>query len=789
MLSNQDPNNIPPTAQTEQGSSEGLTQTQEGWEQLARDAYHNSTTYIDNNLRKRWEDGLRAFNSQHAAESKFNSPTFDKRSKLYRPKIRTISRKIEAAAAAAFFSSTDTVSVEASDPNNKQEQAGAEVMKEILQYRLTKNIKWFHTILGGVQDAQNTGVVCAHAYWDYIPAAEAVKVECGSTEEHADKEETSEEYPAQESLPDGSFAVEEEGFVDVGMPGVGAPNQNPEEAPLGLAAAPAPQQEAQATSPQEEQATPQKIGNQPAEPQQPEVAAPPPLRVGPKPISDQPRIDLVPVENIRIDIGADWTNPIESSPFVIHLIPMYYMDVKAKMDSGEWFSYGAGYVKAATGTKYDSTRVARQQAADQYMYDGAVVEDYTICWVHRHIHRRDGVDWEFYMLADYVLLSDPRPLKESVLHGRRPYVMGCCVIETHKLYPSSFYALSKNLVDEANEIANQRIDNVKFVLNKKYLVKAGANQDLAGLVRNVPGGVVVVNDPQTDVKELTWPDVTASSYEEQTRIDNDMSDLLGNFSAAQVMADHGVNGPAHNMAMLGQSAGTLTEYTLRTFVETFVQPLLRQLVLLEQYYETDQVVMALASKKANLFEKFGVSEITDQLLEQELTLNVNVGMGATDPQLKVQKFMAGITMFANIAKEPPMGLNMQEVGKELFGHLGYSDGSRFFTNDNPQVAQMTQQLQQAMMEIKRLKAQVDVKMMGHQVKEKVNETTNKTKLAIAKQHEENENLRTGVTQKVSLVNAEKDRVHAIVMHRLESGLAHVNHVRGMAMKESNGKPK
>lgn len=785
-MSVSDPNNTPPTAQTEHGSGDYLTEDQEAWEQLAHDAYHSSTSYIDNNMRKKWEDGLRAFNSQHAAESKFNTATFEKRSKLYRPKIRTISRKVEAATAAALFSSMDVVSVECPDPDNKNEQAAAEVMKQLLQHRLTKSIKWFHTALGGIQDAQNTGAVCAHVYWDYEPGAEEQK-ELEVTAEPMD--ESDNEYPAQAKLPEGAFSVEEEPAE------IKLEVEAPVEAPLGLAAAPVqapagePQQQP-GLAPQQGGMPPQKVGNQPGLPQQ---AAPqpaqPPLRKGPKPLRDQPKIDLIPVENLRVDVGADWTNPIESSPFVIHLIPMYFMDVKGMMKSGEWFRYGDAYIRASTETKYDSTRAVRQQGPDAYQPDGVSVDGYAICWIHRHIHRKDGVDWEFYMLADYALLSTPKPLKDSVLHGRRPYVMGCCVLEAHKVYSSSFYALGKNLVDEANEIANQRIDNVKFVLNKKYLVKAGANQDLAGLVRNVPGGVVVVNDPQTDVKELTWPDVTASSYEEQTRIDNDMSDLLGNFSAAQVMADHGINGPAHNMAMLGQSAGTLTEYTIRTYVETFIQPVLRLMVLLEQSYETDQTIIALASKKAKLVEKFGISEVTDQLLEQELTLNVNVGMGATDPQLKVQKFMAGVTMFANIAKEPPMGLNMQEIGKELFGHLGYSDGSRFFTNDNPQVAMLQQQLQQAMMTIKQLKAGTDVKVMGHQVKLKTSELGNQTKLQIAKQHEDAENLRTGVAQKATIVNAERDRVHQLVLHRLSAGLANVNHVKEVNMKEpGNGRP-
>src|ERR1035437_9850269 len=199
-------------------------------------------------------------------------------------------------------------------------------------------------------------------------------------------------------------------------------------------------------------------------------------------------------------------------------------------------------------------------------------------------------------------------------------------------------------------------------------------------MRNVPGGAVMMDDPDHDVREISWPDVTGSAFEEQGRIDNDMNDLLGNFSAGQVMADKGIQGPARNMAILQESTGTLVEYLLRTFVETFAQPVLRQLMLLEQHYETDKVVLAVAAKKAELFQRFGMDEVTNELLENELTLVVNVGMGATDPQMKLQKFMAAMGQYITMLKEPVAGLNLQEIGKEIFGTLGYADGTRFFTN-------------------------------------------------------------------------------------------------------------
>jgi hypothetical protein len=434
---------------------------------------------------------------------------------------------------------------------------------------------------------------------------------------------------------------------------------------------------------------------------------------------------------------------------------MYAMDVKEKMKSGEWKEMSNSQMMAATEITPDSTRMTRQKNMDDpYTADVRDVADYEIVWVQRHIHKHNAEDWEFYTLGDIAMLTDATPLRDSVFTGKRPYVMGCCNIETHKVMPSSIPQLSKGLQDETNEVANQRIDNVKFVLNKKWFVKRGKEADVQGLLRNVPGGVVMLDDPETDVKEVNWPDVTASSFQEHSALSMEMDELLGNFNPASLMIAGAANSPAKNMAMLSNSQGTLTEYLLRTYVETFVQPVLRMLMLLEQKYETDQTVLAVAGKRAQLFQRFGIDQVTDQLLENELTLNVNVGMGATDPAAKLNKFIAGITAYTAIMSRPVPGLNVQEVGKEIFGHLGYADGSRFTTNDNPAVLQLQQQLQQATGLIQQLQQKAKDKQTGHMVALQKTREINATTLQKTAIQEENENKRSLATHMRALMEAE-----------------------------------
>lgn len=684
MTYNSKLNPQPPTAQTgEEYDGETGNKEWDGWLQRAREAYNFSTTYIDQNYRKSWEDSIRAFNSMHPSDSKFVQESYKKRSNIYRPKIRTLIRKNEAAAAAAYFSNMDMASFKAMDESNKLEVASAELMKQLMQYRLTKSIDWFKFVMGAVQDAQ-VNMAVAHIYWEY-KEIEVAKLKSTTTKDA----EGEEEYPTQGEVPEGAEVVEGE--------------KKPRKSPI----------ETQSH----------------------------------KKVIDRPVVELIPIENLRIDPAASWMDPINTSPYLIQMIPMYVMDVRDRIQSKEWMPVSLNQLRQAMGTYQDSTRTARNKNKDdpQSADNRPNVRDYEIVWVQRHIHRRFDIDWEFYMLGDVALLTEPQPLVMTVFHGQRPYVMGSAVIETHKVMPSSIPTLAKELQTESNEITNQRIDNVKFVLNKKWFAKRGAEVDLGGLIRNVPGGVVLTDDPEKDIREVSWPDVTASAYEEQKRIDNDMNELLGNFSSSSLLMDRNLNAPAHNMSILSSSTGSLTEYLLRTFNETFIQPVMRQLVLLEQYYETDETILAIAGKKAKLWQKFGVNAVTDELLQKEMTLSINVGMGATDPQLKLQKFLVAIQTVMQMMQKPVPGINMQEITKEIFGYLGYDDATRFFTSDNPQIQILTQQLQQAMMALNQMQMKIKDKTQGHMINLQAKRETNQTNLVKESMKQKGENDRAVAT--------------------------------------------
>src|SRR6266480_359374 len=611
-----DTNKIPGQSVGDEIAQEPSPSSAEGdeWMRLAKDAYKRSTTYFDNNYRKTWEDGLRLFNSQHPRDSKYNSDAYKYRSRLFRPKTRSVIRRHEATAAMAFFSNPDVTSIDPVDQDDDEQIASAEIMKELLQYRLTKSIPWFLTAIGAFQDAMTVGICASFQYWDY--ATERQKV------------------------------TKQAQFM-----GMTIPIETEEDVP----------------------------------------------------VVDKPCCELIPIQNSRFDPAAKWNDVVNSSPYIIVQLPMYLRDVLDRMErgygkdeTGKWKTFDKKTILEARLTDLDTLTQAREGRREDPQKVTSEVNEFDVVMVHLNFIKTEDGCFCYYTLKDKELLSEPVELKEAFLHGEIPVTIGFCVIETHKPMPSGLSQIGAQLQAEANEIANQRLDNVKLVLNKRYFIRRGSNIDVENLLRNVPGGVSMANDVEKDVREITWTDVTASSFQEQDRLNVDFDDLEGGgLNTSSVMTNRRLNETVGGMKIMAQGANSLTEYTIRVFVETWVEPTLRQLVKLEQYYESDEVVLGIAAQRAGHWQHFQVNPNLDRLLKQELTLNVNVGMGATDPEARFQRFMQAFGAYAQMSQTAPPDSNLPEIRKELFGLAGFKDSKRFFNNKDPIIAKAGQLMQQA----------------------------------------------------------------------------------------------
>lgn len=425
---------------------------------------------------------------------------------------------------------------------------------------------------------------------------------------------------------------------------------------------------------------------------------------------DTPCVTLLPVENVRFASSADWINPVRTSPYFIRMIPMYLKDAVArtktsdpKTGDAKWLPVPGESMLKAVGSYTDSLTLQREHGRPPSREQSAV-NDFSKVWVHQNFIEVNGVDWVYYTLSDIELLSKPVRVEQAFhpFRGERPFVVGNCVIETHKLYPESPTMMSSDIQGELNENANQRIDNVRFAMNKRFFAKRGRQVDIRSLVRNVPSSVTLMEDPETDVKIVETKDVTRSSYEEQDRLNLDFDELVGNFSQASVGSNRKLAETMGGMEMLTMDASQLAAYQLKVFAETWAVPVLRQVVLLEQSYETDDTLFTLAGKKAQSTLRLNDPiVIDDELIQQEMVCNVNVGVGATNPQVRLNQFLGAMRSYKEILEDGVIqqnGGDVQEIAREIFARLGFDGPDRFFKwveQEDPRVAALQAELDEA----------------------------------------------------------------------------------------------
>lgn len=415
---------------------------------------------------------------------------------------------------------------------------------------------------------------------------------------------------------------------------------------------------------------------------------------------ERPDVRLVPVENFRFDPGCDWTDPARTSPYLIEQIPMYLKDIHRRIADGKWREVSDSKLMAASGTTYDSIRSTRDGQRQDPMAQSTAISEYTIIWVNRNIIAIEGEDLLYYTAGTTVLLSDPEPVEARYPHGR-PYAVGTCLVEAFRAYPDSLCKLTRGMQRELNEIANLRIEHIKQVIAKRFIVERNRNVDLQSLTRNVAGSVTLVSSQQ-DVRELPTSDMTGSSFQEQDRLQVEMDDLGGVFAGSSVAANRNLNETVGGMSLLNSSASQIGEYQLRTLVETWVEVVLQQLVVLIRAYCDDPAVLAMAGQDPKLAE-LGYAAVTEEMLQAEMVVTVNVGLGAVDPMNKVSRIVFGLGKVLELSPQLAGKINAEEVIKEILGNLGYRDGLRFFEmEDQAQTPDPMQQLQLAL-----LKAQVD----------------------------------------------------------------------------------
>lgn len=416
---------------------------------------------------------------------------------------------------------------------------------------------------------------------------------------------------------------------------------------------------------------------------------------------DKPAVRLVPIERFRFSPAADWRDVVGDSEYIVEDMPMTVAKVKDKMRANEW-AYAADSVIAASRKSKSEKKLDRDGQANKEEADTVLA--HMIASVHKIILRHEGIDYIWYMLGTEHMLTRPTRLKDVHPLGSRLYVVGAMTIEAHSPVPQAMAELLQSLQAEANHIKNERRDNVALVLSPRMLLDTSASIDARTLSLAVPGGVITGTNVQNAVEPLVTPDVTASAYAEEDRNNAAIDEMAGSFNPSSVNTNRNMGDTATGMELLAADSNVMTEYHLEIFATTFVEPVLQQVLLLEQHYEDDFSIFAEAAQAKDIAGKYQTDALTEGMLQASVKLTVKVGVDATNPERKAAKLNNLMVMGTNLG----IAMDGPALFAEAAGTLGFASGQQFVIAPEEQQEQPPDpavQLEQAKLEADSAKAQ------------------------------------------------------------------------------------
>ncbi len=584
-------------------------------------------------VQKSWGRAYRAFQNRHFDSSKYLSDAYKARSSLFVPKTRAAIRKTMAANAASLFSTTDALAISAGNDSDEQSRAAAALMQEVINYRTDRTsgrnaIKWFLTCMGAVQDATLTGVVCSIQSW---------KLETQKVGEQPITQEVEDPQGGPPLIAD-VLEVDKDG------------NERPAMAPI--------------------------------------------LKV----VTDRPESVLIPPEQLIIDAGADWRDPAQTASFFGIKWPMTMDEIrqKEKDPRNPWNSLSEGVLRGAMAdsmvtAQAKGVRSARDGGRDRYDQSNRPSDLGTI-WVTQWFIRCDGQDMTFFSLSQGEhFLTEPKPTEEIYPwnKGERPITFGYGSLESHKIFPMSPAESWQPLQTEINDLVNLTLDTVKMTIAPITKIKRGSSVDLAAMRVRGPGTNILMSNPAEDVVFEKPPGVDPGAWQQRERLNNDFDGLAGQFDSSSVQSNRQLNETVGGMKILTGAANALGEFDQRIIIETWAEPTLGQIVKLCQYYEHDATVLGLCGDRAKLWQKHGVDQITDELLDAQVTVRIDIGVGAGDPQMRLQKFtmatQAAMLLLQNHPKfvRGELELDVEAIMQECYGSAGYRDGGKRFVTKGP----------------------------------------------------------------------------------------------------------
>lgn len=244
-----------------------------------------------------------------------------------------------------------------------------------------------------------------------------------------------------------------------------------------------------------------------------------------------------------------------------------------------------------------------------------------------------------------------------------------------ELYGKSILSMIKSLQFELNDIRNQRIDNVKLVMDRMYIAARNSTLNKDQLA-TAPGRIIWVDDPEevaTAIQPMNTPDVTQSGLFEEDKIYRDLERTSG---LTDFQTGIGEVESATVGSILESKLNTRIEAKVKTIAYSGLYTLGMIIACLNEQYLKEEIALRVLGPDGKWSfpesHKINPSQITSFL-----DLNVRF---QPDQSFRKPVNLQNMMQMLPYAKSDP-NIDMRNYWQEMFDLMKMENASKLFATD------------------------------------------------------------------------------------------------------------
>ena len=278
-------------------------------------------------------------------------------------------------------------------------------------------------------------------------------------------------------------------------------------------------------------------------------------------------------------------------------------------------------------------------------------------------------------------------------HGQAPFEVLRPMLDPFKFTGIGMPELVGEFQSLKTALLRQTLDNISFQNNGMWLVNRNAGVDINALLNPRPGSIVRTNIVAGAVQAITPASLHSMPLSMIELADSMLQKRTGVTSYNQGLDANSLNKTATGISKIMAASAQRIELIARVMAETGIRPLYQKLLMLNQQFIDQTVVIRVFNKPL---------EISPDDLAGDFDVNVDVGGATNRDEVRSQQLMMMIQYAGNLISLGVMRPeNVYETVKQLMTVWGWRDYERYLSDPNEteqmkQILAMIEQMGMAM---------------------------------------------------------------------------------------------